>query len=112
MLAVQPLAAAPITLKFATVDPDQSPVNKNFKAWAEKVMKDSEGTIKIDIYAGGTMGRNPQVYLKSLMDGVVEMAWMVCDYTPGKFPDDHVFHLPFLAETQSRGSARRAAHAG
>ena len=104
MWAVGALAAEPITLKFATVDPDQSTPNQLFKTWAEKVMKDSEGTLKIDVYAGGTMGRNPQVYLKSLMDGVVEMAWMVCDYTPGKFPDDHVFHLPFLAENQSEGA--------
>lgn len=103
MFAVNVLAA-PVTLKFGIIDPEQSPIATILKNWTTKVMQDSEGALKIDIYPGGTLGRNPTVYLKSVMDGVVDISWVVCDYTPGKFPDDHVFHLPFMAENQIEAS--------
>ena len=103
MFAINVLAA-PVTLKFAAINPAQSPAGKLEKQWSEKVMKDSEGTLKIDIYAGGTLGRNPTVYLKKVIDGTADIAWAIPDYTPGKFPDDVVFHLPFLAENQFEAS--------
>jgi len=96
--------AEPVTLKFGLIDPEQAPPTKLVKAWATKVEKDSEGTLKIDVYPGGTMGRDPRSYYNSLMKGVLDIAWMICDYTPGKFPDDEVFHLPFMADNQLEGA--------
>jgi TRAP-type C4-dicarboxylate transport system substrate-binding protein len=60
-------------------------------------MKESGGTVDIEIYPGGTLGRNPRVQLKLVLDGVADLAFIVPDYTPGRFPDDEVFNMPFTA---------------
>jgi TRAP-type C4-dicarboxylate transport system substrate-binding protein len=39
------------------------------------VTKASNGTLKIEVFAGGTLGRNPLQQLKLVQDGVANMAW-------------------------------------
>lgn len=98
-------ATEPVTIKFATIQPAPAKIVKMvYVPWIDNVMKDSEGTLKIDLYAGGTLGRNPQVQLKLLMDGMADIAWIVGDYTPGRFPDDQVFNIPFMSESETEGA--------
>lgn len=98
-------ATEPVTIKFATIQPAPAKIVKMvYKPWVDRVMKDSDGTLRIDLYAGGTLGRNPTVQLKLLMDGMADIAWIVGDYTPGRFPDDQVFNIPFMLETETEGA--------
>jgi TRAP-type C4-dicarboxylate transport system substrate-binding protein len=98
-------AAQPVTLKFATIQPAPAKVVKNvYVAWSDRVVKDSAGSLKIDMYAGGTLGRNPKMQLKLLMDGMADIAWIVGDYTPGRFPDDSVFNMPFMSMSEVEGA--------
>ena len=103
--AVYAAATEPVTIKFATIQPAPAKIVKMvYVPWIEKVMKDAEGALKIDLYAGGTLGRNPNVQLKLLMDGMADIAWIVGDYTPGRFPDDQVFNIPFMLESETEGA--------
>jgi TRAP-type C4-dicarboxylate transport system substrate-binding protein len=92
-------AAEPDVLKFAIMDPAQAaPVVNAYKPWAEKVSDSSAGTLKIDLFPGGSLGRNPKVLVKLVTDGVADLAFVIPSYTQGKFPEDEVFNMPFVAD--------------
>jgi TRAP-type C4-dicarboxylate transport system substrate-binding protein len=91
-------AAEPIKLKFATMDPAQSPQVVNaYKPWLDRISQASKGTVKFEIFPGGSLGGNPTMQFKLVIDGVTDAAFFVPAYTQGRFPDDEVFELPFMA---------------
>ncbi len=97
--------AQPVVLKFASFEPSQAPFTARvFTTWAEDVTNDSNGTLKIEIFAGGTLGRNPLQQLKLIQDGVADIAWTIPGYTPGRFDDTEVVELPFLVNNSLEGS--------
>lgn len=99
------LAQEPIKLKLATFQPPQSEIVKLvYEPWAKKVEAASGGSVKIDVFAGGTLGRNPDMQLKLLNDGVCDFAFLVPAYFKGTFPDDEVFDLPFMVQDQVEGT--------
>ena len=51
---------------------------------------------KIELYAGGTLNRNPTKQLNIVRDGVAEIAFILPSYTPGTFMDDSVLEVPFV----------------
>ncbi|QJW85347.1 TRAP transporter substrate-binding protein DctP [Ramlibacter terrae] len=57
----------------------------------------SGGTLQIDMFAGGTLGRNPLQQLKLVTDGIADIGWIVLPYTPGRFDDTEIVGLPFLS---------------
>lgn len=64
--------------------------------WAEKVMKESDGRIKIEVYPSMSLGGKPPQLINQVIDGVVDFIWTVEGYTPGRFPRSEVFELPFV----------------
>jgi len=96
-LVSAPIASAQVTLKIAVFmsakDPTYSDV---IVPWMAEVNKKGKGIIKIDGFPGGALGRNPRLQVKLIDDGVVDMAWVVPAYTPGRFPDNEVMELPGL----------------
>ncbi len=97
--------AQTVTLKFATIDPAQGQnVTQVIVPLAKELSEASGGTLKLDIFAGGTLGRNPLQQLKLVLDGVADIAWVIPGYTPGRFDDTEVVELPFLI-----GNAREGA---
>ena len=92
-------AAEPIKLKYSHIMPAQSPVDKALKLWSQKILKESEGTLEIEIFGGGVLGRNPLLYLQQIKDGVFDMAMSYPTYFGERFEDINVFLLPFLTET-------------
>jgi TRAP-type C4-dicarboxylate transport system substrate-binding protein len=97
--------AQPVILKFASFEPSQAPfTSRVFTTWAEDVTNASNGTLKIEMFAGGTLGRNPLQQLKLIQDGVADIAWTVPGYTPGRFDDTEVIELPFLVNNSLEGS--------
>ena len=63
-LAAGPLAAAPKTLKLATLVPEGSVWDKELRAMAAEVQKRTEGRVEIRIYPGGVAGDEPDVVRK------------------------------------------------
>lgn len=87
--------AEPLTLKFAYFGGPTNPTwSKVLVPWSKDVSAASKGTIKIDTYPGGTLGRNPRAQVKLVLDGVTDLAFFVPSYTPGRFPDTEVLELP------------------
>jgi len=92
-------AVEPIKLKYSHIMPAQSPPDKIVKLWSQKILKDSEGTLKIEVFGGGVLGRNPMMYLQQINDGVFDMAMTYPTYFGERFDDVNVFLLPFLCES-------------
>lgn len=98
-------AAEKTTLKFAVFTPEKEMTFQVvMKPWAERVMKDAKGTLQVQLFPNGALGRHPGKQLKMVQDGVADIAWVIPAYTPGRFPDNSVFELPALIDTSKEGS--------
>lgn len=98
-------AADPVTLRFSSFEPPQAFItSKILTPWAQKVTAESQGTLKIEMYPGGTLGRDPAAQLKLVLDGVADIAWIVPGYTPGRFDAATVVELPFVVPDAYTGS--------
>jgi TRAP-type C4-dicarboxylate transport system substrate-binding protein len=98
-------AQQPITLRFSSFEPPVAFITKQILTpWAEQVSKDSEGTLKVEMFPGGTLGRDPAGQLKLVMDGVADIAWIVPGYTPGRFDAATIVEVPFLLQSAYEAS--------
>ncbi len=99
------LQAQPVVLKFASFESPQAPFTaKVFTTWAEDVTKASNGTLKVEMFTGGTLGRNPLQQFKLVQDGIADLVWMVPGYTPGRFDDTEIVELPAIVNNSHEGS--------
>jgi len=71
--------------------------------FAEEVKKATDGRVKITIYPGGALGQPPQQY-DATATGIVDIAYGLHSYTPGKFPLVSVLELPFMVTSGKHGS--------
>lgn len=106
MLSATTAMAADVTLRLHSFLPEQANVpSKILIPWAEKVEKDSDGRIDIQLFHGMALGGTPPGLIDQVIDGVADITWTVAGYTPGRFPRVEVFELPFTmtdAESMSR----------
>jgi len=94
--------AEPMTIKLAFFGGPKSPTwSKVMVPWSKDVVAASKNTIKIDLYPGGTLGRNPRAQVKLVLDGVIDVGFFVPSYTPGRFPDNEVMELPGLIKNSN-----------
>lgn len=85
----------PVNLKLGTILPPQAPfIQRGLQPWIKAVMADAGGTIKIDLFAGGSLVRHPDQQLKMVVDNVAQIGLFPNNTVPGQFPDDSVFELP------------------
>jgi TRAP-type C4-dicarboxylate transport system substrate-binding protein len=99
-----PVFAETITLKFNSPAPPPSFLHANvFKPWIEKVEEASNGTLKIQLYMGGTLG-NFKVTYDRVVDGVADVGFILTSLAGGKFKKLDVAELPF----QSKSSVEAA----
>lgn len=103
------LAAAQekVTLRVASFMPPQGFLPEVIvKPFLDRVVADSQGTLEIKWYPGGTLGRAPAEQLKLVQDGVVDVAIVIPAYTPGAYENYDVSQLPGLAgDTRSASMA-------
>ena len=93
-----PAAAQEVTLKLHHFLPPSSTTHADFlEPWARRVEAQSGGRIRIDIYPVMQLGGRPPQLYDQVRDGVVDLAWTLPGYTPGRFPLSEVFELPFVA---------------
>ena len=98
-------AQAQEKLKFAVFTPDAEMTHQVvMKPWVEKVNRESGGTLEIQTFPNGALGRNPGLQTKMLQDGVADIAWVIPSYTPGVYLDDDVFELPNVIQDSTSGS--------
>ncbi len=90
-------SAQEVTLKIHHFLPPVAVSHKRMMVpWAEKVMKESNGRIKIEIYPAMQLGGRPPQLIDQVRDGVVDIVWTLPGYTPGRFTRTEVFELPFI----------------
>ncbi len=68
-------------------------------AFAKAIEEASGGTLKIEHYPGGTLGKGPVQQLSMVENAVADIAEVVVAYSPGRFPELSLFELPFLARS-------------
>ena len=97
--------AADITLRFQQFLPAQANVpHLAIEPWAQKVEKESGGRIKIQLFPSMQLGGKPPELFDQAKDGVVDLAWIVMGFTPGRFPKTEAFELPFTVGEAEPGS--------
>jgi len=100
-------AAQEVTLRFQHFVSPKSAVPARFMVpWAEKIMKESEGRIKIEIFPGMQLGGAPPTLYDQIRDGVIDGGWALPAYTPGRFPEAEAFELPFMTTNSAEESSR------
>ena len=97
--------AEPVVLKYATFEPPKAfAIRGIWQPWIDEMNKAGEGLFKIELFAGGTLNRNPVKQLDIVRDGVADIAFVLPSYSPGTFMDDSVAEVPFVAETALQAS--------
>ncbi len=97
-LAALPAAAQDVTLKVQHFLPPASPTQTQFiKPWADALAAESNGRIKVEIFAAMALGGRPPQLYDQAKDGVADVVWTLPGYTAGRFPKSEVFELPFMA---------------
>jgi TRAP-type transport system periplasmic protein len=107
LLACAPVLAQaePIKLKFAVFSPDSERLyNTVLKPFAAAVNQAAGGTIQIELFPNGALGRAPQQQAQMVNDGVADIAFIVPPFTPGRFPDTEVLELPGLFKDLAEGT--------
>jgi TRAP-type transport system periplasmic protein len=106
IVAATPVAlAAEVTLRFHQFLPLQGHVPKlAIEEWIKKVEKDSGGRIKVQHFPSMQLGGKPPELYDQAKDGVVDLAWAVLGFTPGRFPKTEAFELPFSTTRAEPGS--------
>lgn len=96
----QPAAAADAyQLRFGTYLPPGSQLVKNgFIPWSDSLRRESGSRLDIQVYPGGTLGKNPSAQLKLMKDGILDITFIIPSYFPGEFPDNEVVELPLTAD--------------
>jgi TRAP-type transport system periplasmic protein len=97
LAAVQPVSAQEVTLRLHTfIPPVANPVKHFLQPWADKVTKESNGRLKVQVYPTMQLGGKAEQLLTQVRDGVVDIVWTLPGFTPGVMPKLEIFELPFL----------------
>ncbi len=103
--AMSPAVAADVTLRFHQFLPPQANVpTLAIEPWSQKVEKESGGRIKVQRFPSMQLGGKPPELFDQAKDGVVDLAWIVMGFTPGRFPKTEAFELPFTVGAAESGS--------
>jgi TRAP-type transport system periplasmic protein len=65
--------------------------------WMKAVEAEVGDKVELKGFWGGSLGRDPFKQYDLVKSGVVDIAWIVGGYAPGRFPQLHVLELPFMA---------------
>jgi TRAP-type C4-dicarboxylate transport system substrate-binding protein len=97
--ALVPFAAGaePVKLKFAFFASDTEYVYPAVvKPFADAVNLEGKGTVEIELFPSGALGRTYAEQAKLVLDGTADIAWVNPSLTPDLFPDNAVVELPGL----------------
>ncbi len=98
------LAAGEVTLKLGFVDPESSMYALGGKKIAEEVAKSTNGQIKIEVFSGGVLGNERDMYEGAQM-GTVDMCSVVNVVLSNFIPELKILDQPFLFDTVEQAHA-------
>jgi TRAP-type C4-dicarboxylate transport system substrate-binding protein len=97
LMPAAPAAAQEVTLRLHSfIPPVANPMKHFLIPWAEKIEKDSQGRIKVQVFPSMQLGGKAEQLLSQVRDGVVDVAWTLPGFSPGVMPKLEIFELPFL----------------
>ena len=96
-------ADKPIQLKLASFQPPTSKSSEYLGNWAKKIEKETNGKVKIVLYAGATLAKPKQTY-DAVVNGVADMGWTLAGYTRGRFPLSEIVDLPLGFRNAEHGA--------
>ncbi|HHB81210.1 MAG TPA: TRAP transporter substrate-binding protein [Aliiroseovarius sp.] len=101
--------AQDVTLRFQHFLGPKSDMQVNFmEPWADAILEQSGGRLKIEIYPAMQLGGKPPSLYDQIRDGVIDGGWAIPAYTPGRFPETEAFELPFMTARSAEASSRAA----
>jgi TRAP-type transport system periplasmic protein len=97
LAAALPSGAQQFTLRVHSfVTPQALDQTKYLAPWAEKVGREANGRIKVEVYGGMQLGGKPADLPEQVQDGVVDIVYTAAGFTPGRFPGLEGLELPFV----------------
>ncbi|MPZ55494.1 MAG: hypothetical protein GEU91_03145 [Rhizobiales bacterium] len=104
VLIAAPVAAQTITLKLNSPAPPRSYLHSGvFEPWAKAVEADAGGTLKIQMFYGGTLGHFGVTYDR-VVDGVADIGFILTAMAGGKLKQQDVASLPFETKTSTEAA--------
>ena len=95
----------PVTLKFAHWVPATHPLHKDgWAPWAKSIEAASGGSIKIEFYVAGQLGK-PADHYDLARDGIADIAWLNPGFNPGRWPIAAAGMIPLLYNDGLNSSA-------
>jgi TRAP-type C4-dicarboxylate transport system substrate-binding protein len=92
-----PASAQEVTLRLHTfLAPVANPPKTFLIPWIQKVEKASNGKLKVQPFWAMQLGGREVQLLDQVRDGVVDIAWTLPGFTPGRMPRVEPFELPFV----------------
>ncbi|WP_323771610.1 TRAP transporter substrate-binding protein [Antarctobacter sp.] len=92
-------SAAEVTLRLHHFLPPVAPMHsKFFEPWAAELTEASNGAIEVQIFPSMQMGGKPPQLADQVKKGIVDIAWALPTYTPGRYPVAETMGLPFMAK--------------
>lgn len=108
MLGAGATAAKATTLKLAAFVPPKSVSGSRVLTPISKMIEEeSKGDLKLKLFYGGQLGRNPRKQYDLVTKGVADLGYIVDIYTSGQLPDTSIFELPYNIRTGTEGSIAR-----
>jgi TRAP-type C4-dicarboxylate transport system substrate-binding protein len=102
--AAAPGVAQETTLIFATTNNPQAHLNvRVHHPWAARINEQGKGVVRIDVRDGPTLANHTNYYSR-VVDDVVQIAWGIHSFVPGKFPLTDVATLPYEVDKAADGS--------
>jgi TRAP-type C4-dicarboxylate transport system substrate-binding protein len=87
------------TLRFGVTIPERTlTVREAMAPWAREVSERAGGDLTVELYPGGSLGRNGKLQYWLLKQGVIDIAWILPSDTPGRFPATDFFEIPVKSD--------------
>jgi TRAP-type transport system periplasmic protein len=98
------VAAQEIKLKLSHFLPTSHNHHANVVVpWTEEIKKRTNGKVEITVFPDASLCKPPEQY-DCAKSRIVDLAWGVTGWTPGRFPLTSVIELPFMHNTALAGS--------
>lgn len=97
--------AAEMTLRVHHFLPPVAPMHsKFFVPWADEIVAASNGAIDVQIFPAMQLGGKPPQLADQVKNGIVDIAWALPTYTPGRYPVAETMGLPFMVTNAEKTS--------